>query len=145
MEKIARLFNCTRCQSQITICTKCDRGNIYCKNCSTSARAESLRAASRRYQSTLKGRHNHAERQKRYRLKKINVTHQGSQDPPSDDLLSEQPRKQKEKNSVTHGRQCHFCGGYCSEFLRSRFLSHRFNYKMRSPPLRHKKFKENLI
>jgi hypothetical protein len=30
METDARLFNCARCHRQVVICSRCDRGNLYC-------------------------------------------------------------------------------------------------------------------
>ena len=63
----ARLFLCARCRRQVLICSRCDRGQRYCgARCSGPARRESLRAAGRRYQQTRRGRHCHAERQRRY-------------------------------------------------------------------------------
>jgi len=42
----ARLFLCARCQHQVVICSRCDRGQWYCAAlCSGLARRESLRAA----------------------------------------------------------------------------------------------------
>ena len=63
----ARLFLCARCRRQVLICSRCDRGQQYCgAGCSDLARRESLRAAGRRYQQSRRGRHCHAERQRRY-------------------------------------------------------------------------------
>jgi hypothetical protein len=80
MQSSARVFNCARCQRQVVICSHCDRGNIYCgKRCSQSARRQSRREASRRYQRTRRGRFAHAARQRRYRQRRrAKVTHQGS-------------------------------------------------------------------
>ena len=81
----ARLFLCARCRRQVLICSVCDRGQQYCNvRCSGLARDESLRAAGRRYQQSRRGRHCHAERQRRYRRRRREgacreiVTHQGS-------------------------------------------------------------------
>ena len=66
----ARVFVCARCRRQVLICSRCDRGQQYCgARCSALARAESLRAAGRRYQQSRRGRHCHAERQRRYRYR----------------------------------------------------------------------------
>ena len=44
----ARLFLCVRCQCQVRVCSRCDRGQQYCgTHCSGLARGESLRAAGR--------------------------------------------------------------------------------------------------
>ena len=64
----ARRIRCSRCRRQVFICSRCDRGQQYCgARCSGLARRESLRAAGRRYQQSQRGRHCHAERQRRYR------------------------------------------------------------------------------
>jgi len=45
MQSSARLFNCARCQSQVVICSQCDRGNRYCgRACARVARRQSMRA-----------------------------------------------------------------------------------------------------
>ena len=48
----ARLFLCAGCRLEVLICSRCDRGNIYCgKGCASEARRIAQRAAQRRYQS----------------------------------------------------------------------------------------------
>ena len=81
----ARLFLCARCQRQVRICSRCDHGQQYCgASCAAACRVESVRAAGRRYQSSRRGRHHHAERQRRYRarcresVQTQEVTHHGS-------------------------------------------------------------------
>ena len=95
MENTARLYNCVRCHHQVTICSHCDRGNIYCgKSCADSARRTSLRAAGRRYQNSRRGRLKHADRQRHYRSRRKKVTHHSSPESPASDPLitrSEQP------------------------------------------------------
>lgn len=128
MENTARLFNCNRCHKQVTICSHCDRGNIYCsKACSSSAKTESLRRASHRYQATLRGKHNHAERQKRYIKKKM--THLGSTHNSSYDELLHGPKEGEKQSSLVISNEvhCHFCGKNCSSFLRIDFLQHSSN------------------
>lgn len=131
VEKDARLFICARCQRQVIICRDCDRGNIYCSpQCSKAARRDSLRKANQRYQSTFKGKHKHAERQRRYRLRqraklqKIKkVTHQGYLNFTPHDSLSLQSDPQFE--AVLNRPKtivCHFCHRLCSPFLRTGFL-----------------------
>jgi len=57
MQNTARLFKCARCRAQVLICSRCDRGHIYCgRTCSQQARRESLRAAGRHYQRSRRGR-----------------------------------------------------------------------------------------
>ena len=89
MESTGRLYLCQRCRLQVIICRRCDRGQIYCSDaCSKAARCEALRASSRRYQQSSKGRFKHAERAHRYRQRKNKVTHQGSTLPAQGDLLA---------------------------------------------------------
>lgn len=73
-----RLYHCRRCGMQVCICAQCDCGNLYCPGeCAELARRESVRRAGARYQRTLHGARKHAERQRRYRQRKRDVTHQG--------------------------------------------------------------------
>lgn len=122
MKTSARLFNCTLCHIQVVICSRCDRGNIYCgPSCSQYARAHHHRLANQTYQNTSKGRRKHAERQHRYRERQIKkVTDQSSPSLPPNDLLSEPPSKgsflQREPMA------CHFCDQIASPFLRHGFL-----------------------
>jgi len=128
----ARLFLCAGCRVQSLICSCCDRGQIYCcGDCAARARHRALRAAGRRYQSSRRGRLAHADRTRRYRAHRKNVTHHGSPEPPPDDLLSlgspaiasdaaipeEWPRR-----ATSH---CHWCGRRCPEFVRREFLRRR--------------------
>ncbi|NOJ58223.1 MULTISPECIES: hypothetical protein [Myxococcus] len=74
-----RLVVCGRpeCRRLFQLCSRCDRGQRYCeRRCGVLARAESVRAAGRRYQRTRDGRHAHAERQAAYRGRRRKVTHQ---------------------------------------------------------------------
>ena len=73
-----RLYHCRRCGMQVCICAQCDCGNLYCPGeCAELARRESVRRAGARYQRTLRGACKHAARQRRYRERKRDVTHQG--------------------------------------------------------------------
>ena len=145
----ARLFLCARCQRQVLICSRCDRGQRYCAaGCSGLARRESLRSAGRRYQHSRRGRHCHAERQRRYRRRRREgacaekVTHHGSAAPPSGAALvrhrvpereasvpmSPQPTPERARAaSGTSMMHCHFCTRPVSEFVRLRW---------RRPPVR---------
>lgn len=84
-----RFFLCARCQVQVLICSRCDRGHIYCSaHCSRQSRKERQRRSASRYQRTDRGALNHAARQQRYldRRDKIELdhpkmTHQGSAPP----------------------------------------------------------------
>jgi hypothetical protein len=134
-----RLFNCARCHCQVKICRYCDRGNIYCgRSCSILARIESVRAAGKRYQCSLKGRMNHALRQRRYRSRSNKVTHQGSTGFPSDDLLPLVSRLEctasgHESSIDTHVIQCGFCQRWFGEFIRMDFL-HSYAPRHTQPP-----------
>jgi hypothetical protein len=128
MQNTARLFNCARCRAQVLICSRCDRGNIYCgPACSQQARRASLRAAGRRYQHGRRGRFTHAERQRRYRRRTHKVTHQGSVPIAPHDSLSPESRTAPEHSSGgpptrVQGPHCHFCRRPCSAFVRLDFL-----------------------
>lgn len=130
MEANARLYNCAKCRNQVIICSSCDRGNIYCPTCSKLARKQSLCVADRRYQNTLRGKLKHAARQKHYRdrLKK-KVTDHGSPIISTNDLLPPQPSEQKIRTAEPI--ICHFCGNYCSSYVRQRFLHRRTGGKPR--------------
>lgn len=138
MEDSARIFNCARCRTQVVICRRCDRGNIYCGvRCSQPARDESLRAAGRRYQSGRQGRFRHAERQRRYRLCRRKVTHQGSTVSRPHDLLSSKAKVADANSTVwDQGMRCDFCNRPCSSFVRLDFLHRSGPRLMRAPWVR---------
>lgn len=125
----ARFFLCARCRAQVLICSHCDRGHIYCgKGCATEARRRSLREAGRRYQASRRGRLNHAERSRRYRACKNNVTHQGSPPDQMDDVLFGSPavsaREEAPMDSRPRGH-CRRCGRPCPPLMRRDFLRRR--------------------
>jgi hypothetical protein len=77
-EPTYRLYNCAHCGVQVRICVRCDHGHIYCAGlCSSIRRRESLHRAGARYQRTLRGALCHALRQRRWRARQQEVTHQG--------------------------------------------------------------------
>jgi hypothetical protein len=125
MESTARLFNCARCRCQVVICSNCDRGHRYCSTlCAHLARTASLHAAGKRYQTSLKGRLKHADRQRQYRHKSQKVTHHSSPPPTPNASLStpsmaSEPSEREVPGEVIH---CHFCGCRCSHHLRLDFL-----------------------
>lgn len=134
-KKTARLFCCARCYQPVSICSRCDRGNIYCgSTCSERKRVLNHRIANRKYQRSLKGRLKHAERQRRYREWKMatatKVTDQGSPVLPPNDVLPDRPN---EARTVT--TYCHFCGEPVSLLLRSGFLRHHASDGSSSWPL----------
>ena len=136
----ARLYLCARCRRQVLICSRCDRGQQYCgAGCSDHARRESMRAAGRRYQHSRRGRHCHAERQRRYRRRRRDgdcrekVTHQGSAASRCGAPLRRQrvlrreaspamyPNPATERARTASGTSrvhCHFCARPISEFVR---------------------------
>lgn len=135
-KKESRLFNCTRCNITVMICSNCDRGNMYCgQQCSLLARKQSMLIAGKQYQNSYKGRVAHALRQKRYRdWLKQKVTHHGSQEQHLNVLLSSNDIKDKlqqkcNKNDLNAGGQCHFCGEICYNLSRRAFLTMTSNAK----------------
>ncbi len=129
MTTTGRFYLCQRCRTQVIICSRCDRGQIYCSDdCSKAARCEALRASGRRYQQSSKGRFKHAARARRYRQRRNKVTHQGSTAPAQDDLLaanSVPDPDQYEFKPLSASKSdvhCHFCGAICSAFVRRNFL-----------------------
>ena len=128
MTKSARLFHCTDCNKQVIICSECDRNQIYCsQECSQTARQAACREAGKRYQTTHRGRLKHAVRQRRYRQhqqKKEIVTHQGSPENSSHDVLLVEPNEAKPVKTTTLPDEscCHFCKKPVSKFLRRDFL-----------------------
>ena len=129
MKSTGRFYLCQRCRTQVVICSRCDRGQIYCSDdCSKAARCEALRASGRRYQQSSKGRFKHAARARRYRQRRNKVTHQGSTAPAQDDLLaanSVPDHDQHELKQLPASKSevhCHFCGAICPEFVRRNFL-----------------------
>jgi len=129
MEPTPRLFLCSLFHEQVIICTHCDRGNIYCGfSCSFTARKRSLREAGIRYQNSIKGRLNHASRQRRYmqRLRDFRnkMTHQGSRETIQDGLLCSVKNKatKADEKQINATITCYLCHATVSSLLRSRFL-----------------------
>jgi len=100
----ARRFLCARCRTPALVCSRCDRGQMYCAaGCAGVARLQSQRDAGRRYQCSRPGRFMHAARTRRWRQRQAlvavsavrsemaapqSVTHQGSPLPASDAVLT---------------------------------------------------------
>jgi len=130
----ARFFLCGRCRAQVLICSRCDRGQIYCGNrCSRAARRNSLHAAGRRYQASRRGRLTHAVRARRYRRRK-KVTHQGSPAVWPIGLLSATPAAPD--RSRWPGWRCHRCGRPCPPLVRRDFRRRRGAWKCGRGPRR---------
>ena len=103
----ARRFLCARCRVPVLVCSRCDRGQIYCPTgCAAVVRRQSQRDAGRRYQRSRPGRFKHAARTRRWRERQSllampvarsatattqSVTHQGSPLPTSDAVLAAIP------------------------------------------------------
>ena len=139
----ARLLLCARCARQVVVCPRCDHGQLYCgRECSGLCRAESRRAAGRRYQRTRAGRHHHAARQRRYRARRRDagvvgekVTHHGSRAPAGGAPLRHAPTVMREAPmskppAPTSPARCHFCHRPLSDFWR---LGPRHQAVRRSP------------
>jgi hypothetical protein len=128
----ARLFLCARCRAPVVICSRCDRGHIYCAGaCARQARSDAQRAAGRRYQASLHGRLSHAARARRYRARQKNVTHHGLPAAPPNDLLHP-ASVTAARDAVAPGDEpgqavwrCHWCGCRCPSLIRQGFLRRR--------------------
>jgi len=132
----ARIYNCERCHRQVKICNHCDRGNIYCKDCSLPVRRNKQREAGKRYQQTFQGKQNNAARQNRFReaqhKKNIEnvaqdkkVTHQGSSSAPSPSSCHQasEPGAGGSQDQQSTGKYfCHFCSCDVSDYLRQDFI-----------------------
>jgi hypothetical protein len=124
-----RLFYCVRCNAQVLVCRRCDRGQTHCgSSCSKQSRRTSVREAGRRYQRTRQGRIKHADRMREYRAReKQKVTHHGSPLSGSTALLRVDTLPPKVIRAVvTHtDYRCHFCRNPCSDWLRRNFIKRR--------------------
>ena len=129
MQDTSRVYPCLNCNCQTIICSRCDRGNIYCKQCAPIMAIKTRQKANQRYQHTYQGRLKHAARQNRYReLIKHKVTYQGSKRISFCDLLNKKrkcvitnfasDKKRKSKDVF-----CHYCGEHCSAVLRDDYLT----------------------
>jgi len=125
-EVSCRFFLCGRCRSQVLVCRRCDRGQIYCVGtCAQEARRDKQREARRRYQATPRGRAMHAARNRRYRARGRCVTDQGLANKPKagprpllgsevDGASSEPVSSRKSPGQLF----CHDCRRSASPFLR---------------------------
>ena len=136
MEPTARLFQCALCHIQTMVCSKCDHGQIYCGDiCAIFARKRSLKTVRARYQSTFKGKQNHAACQARYRMKLINLSKKvmdHSSNSPVDHAPMQQLENSAEKTKNHHQKTtltCCFCKQPVSVWLRNHFLQRRNSKK----------------
>ena len=141
----ARLFLCARCRVQVLICSHCDRGQRYCAaGCSAATRQVLQMQAAGRYQRSCAGRFKHAARTRRWRERRTavaqKVTHQGSQDTPSDVVLpaiaatlsiasTEPCTRASPLSAITAATapapwRCHWCCTNCVAHVRLGFLRH---------------------
>jgi hypothetical protein len=135
----ARLFLCSRCCSQVVLCSPCDRGQRYCgQACSKATRKDHQRGAGRRYQTSSDGSLKHAERSRRWRLSQKqklpavaadsaqSVTHQGLQMPDApgsvaQPLTTSAPQQPVDVHAAIH-THCWKCAAPLQPWLRQRFL-----------------------
>lgn len=78
MEKVYGIRKkCAECGEEFFYCSQCWRGHKYCSPvCRNNSRRKKHRIAELKYSSTLKGKMNRSERQRRFRLKDKIVTDQ---------------------------------------------------------------------
>jgi hypothetical protein len=145
-EEPARLFLCARCRTQVMVCSHCDRGQRYCPDeCYALTRRRAQREAGKRYQHSLKGRHKHAQRMRRWRARRerpVNkVTHQGSHPIGPGDVLAASPITEltctptpsissllmpsAARTALLVAYRCRFCGATVLFQLRPGFLRRR--------------------
>lgn len=132
MKHAPRLFQCAHCHTQSRVCSKCDRGQIYCcKVCAVFVRKKSMKLAGIRYQAGFKGKQNHAARQARYRMRQSKiVTHRGS---PSTPQHAPMHSIQNKTRNVKNGHKksiliCCFCEKPVSDWIRHDFLRRRYSH-----------------
>ena len=142
VESVGRMFLCARCREHTVLCSRCDRGQIYCgQSCSSAARVEAQRAAGQRYQSSGIGRINHVERTRRWRLRQHQqrvpgaqeddfVTHQGSpQAPTAEPVLSSSLSAGAEPVATVEAAQtqwfCPECSAALHPWVRLGFINRR--------------------
>ena len=123
-EASCRMLLCGRCRSQVLVCRRCDRGQVYCAGtCAQQARRHHQREARRRYQATPCGRSMHADRNRRYRVRQRSVTDQGPLKEHEAGLLpgveAHGPvSEQSPSRSPSRDWRCHFCRQAASAFVR---------------------------
>jgi hypothetical protein len=124
-EVICRMFLCTRCRTQVLVCRRCDRDQIYCMgDCARDVRREGQREARRRYQATPHGRATHAERNRRYRARVGRVTDHGlTREHDTGRLRGSRAVRAGLSEPSPGGSSprhycCHHCGWPTSTFLR---------------------------
>jgi hypothetical protein len=121
----SRLFLCLHCRQQVVICSRCDRGQVYCgRACASEGRQSRQREARRHYQASERGRQMHADRSRRYRARGRRVTDQGPALVASPDRQPEPAHAAtmpvQPAASVATGRltACYRCGTPVSNMVR---------------------------
>ena len=134
MEPPPRRYLCACCHTAVILCSHCDRGQRYCgDDCAGKVRSRCVQAAGQRYQTSLRDRHAHAQRQRRYRSKQTNkVTHQGSPPAGVPALLPLETNASVQATPI-ESEQCHFCHCACGSFVRIGFLRCRIRRPSRLP------------
>ncbi len=146
MDPTARFFLCARCLTQVLVCQRCDRGQIYCgAHCAHQTRQQRQREANRRYAKTRNARHKNALRQQRYRQRQRahsspnekKVTDQGSTPVARGDNFVHEPISQPKKRLDAQkpmSSLCVVCGSRCSALVRHDFLSSHRHSRHRCQP-----------
>ena len=129
-----RFCHAEHCRRRFFLCTRCDRGQLYCSlDCRHRSRLDQLRAARQRHQQSPEGRLDHRDRQRSYRLRQArsrllqaqkSVTDQGSKPDLTSDTIAtlhfrtrmEPLRPPAQRGGGSGSVVCHFCG------RRGRFL-----------------------
>lgn len=157
-QRSARRYHCARCHCPVLICSRCDRGHIYCfDGCREAAYRERSRRNARRFRSSARGRRSNAQRQQRFRER--------NRCPPSPDTPDSKARKpgvdaldaataNKEKTKIVTHRgsvtqcasvvlpvtrntgtpmRCDRCQQPCSVYVRFDFLRTRCRYQSTVP------------
>ena len=125
MNQPGRMFLCGRCRAQVVLCSRCDRGNVYCgPACAQARRRESVRAAGKRYQDSRAGRFAHAARSRQYRAGRQNVTHQGSAVAPASALLAPAAVLLPPASASVLIARCSRCGAPRASAVRLGWLRH---------------------
>ena len=130
-----RLFLCALCRKQASICSSCDRGQIYCSRaCAQIRRRETQKLSVKRYQSSEQGAHNHCLRQRRYRARQRCVTQQGSQatsqvpDSSNTTLCKSQLSEAPTHSNISN---CIVCQKNSNEWIRFGFIRRKIIKKRR--------------
>jgi hypothetical protein len=140
MDHPGRRYLCAGCRTAVLVCSHCDRGHRYCtRKCADQARRHAVRAAGCRYQASLRGRHAHAQRQRRYRARQQKVTHQGSPPRGVPDQLLPEPTAP----AIPVPWQCCLCRRPLPDWVRQEFLRRRIRRHHRTDRSTHGPYPRN--